>query len=800
MNRAERRQQQKKASKKTGRATSAPTGSPLTPQHAQNSHNSIVTALQYHNAGRLREAEGIYRQILEVDPDHPDALHLLGVTAHQMGNPGKAVELITRAIALRPDFADAHNNLGNALNALKETDAAIASYRRAVSIEPNYIEAHLNLGSIFQSLGCADEAVAHFRKTLAIRPNYAEAHIGLGNALISIGQTDAAIASYRQAVAIKPNFAEAHNNLGSALHEAGHADLAIVSYEKAVAIKSDFAEAYSNLGSAQADCGRLRDSFASHRRAVALNPDNDLFWAALAVPLESITFTSADSGLYADLLCLLDRPSVRPSYVARAILSALRIEPSFTRILSATDGEGEDAQKTLHGAATQLSKIPLLLKILRLCPIHDLEIERTFTALRQILLEKAVAGTASDKDLPFAAALALQCFTNEYVYLETTAETTAVDSLQRQIAALVEARHVVPPALLAALGAYRALYRFPWAEALNNRTWSSMVAHVIERQISEPLKERALRKRIPSLTAIDNQVSRSVREQYEENPYPRWIRPGMAVKDKTVAQVLRSSPLRFDLGDYVSPERPDILVAGCGTGQQALSTATRFSGARVLAVDLSLCSLSYALRKTEELGISNIEYAQADILELGALNRRFDLIGCTGVLHHLNDPMAGWQVLVDLLRPGGLMKVALYSEAARQGIVKGRALIDAEGYSTSAEDIRRCRQDVIARGNGGDPLMASICRIKDFSSLSECRDLLFHVQEHRFTLPQIKQALDVLKLKFLGFEMRDASVLHAFTTAHPGRDALTSLTYWHAFENDNPDTFIGMYQFWCQKT
>jgi SAM-dependent methyltransferase len=234
-------------------------------------------------------------------------------------------------------------------------------------------------------------------------------------------------------------------------------------------------------------------------------------------------------------------------------------------------------------------------------------------------------------------------------------------------------------------------------------------------------------------------------------------------------------------------------------GEDALITATRFSNARVLAVDLSLSSLSYALRKTNELGFSNIEYAQADIMELGSLGRQFDLIECGGVLHHLGDPLTGWRTLVDLLRPEGLMKIALYSETARQDIVSGRSLIAEKGYTTSPEDIRRCRQDIIAMAGDGNPEMVKICNTGDFFNLSACRDLLFHVQEHRFTLPQIEAALKTLKLKFLGFEMRDQRELSMFRESHPDRGALTSLDLWHTFELDNPDTFRVMYHLWCRK-
>ena len=145
------------------------------------------------------------------------------------------------------------------------------------------------------------------------------------------------------------------------------------------------------------------------------------------------------------------------------------------------------------------------------------------------------------------------------------------------------------------------------------------------------------------------------------------------------------------------------------------------------------------------------------------------------------------------------MNIGLYSETGRQDIIAGRSLIAEKGYSTSPEDIRRCRQDIITMAEDGDNEMAKICNRNDFFSLSECRDLLFHVQEHRFTLPQIDKALKSLHLKFLGFEMRDQRTLRKFRESHPNTNAPTSLSLWHEFELDNPDTFIGMYQFWCQK-
>jgi hypothetical protein len=144
------------------------------------------------------------------------------------------------------------------------------------------------------------------------------------------------------------------------------------------------------------------------------------------------------------------------------------------------------------------------------------------------------------------------------------------------------------------------------------------------------------------------------------------------------------------------------------------------------------------------------------------------------------------------------MKIGLYSETARQHIVSGRSVIAEMGYTSSAEDIRQCRQDFIAGIKNGDISLKKIFNLNDFFSLSEFRDLLFHVQEHRFTIPQIIDALDDVNLKFLGFEI-DQSVIKRFKEIYSKKCDVISLALWHEFEKKYPDTFIKMYQFWCIK-
>jgi SAM-dependent methyltransferase len=216
----------------------------------------------------------------------------------------------------------------------------------------------------------------------------------------------------------------------------------------------------------------------------------------------------------------------------------------------------------------------------------------------------------------------------------------------------------------------------------------------------------------------------------------------------------------------------------------------------VLAVDLSLSSLCYAKRKTVALGLTSITYAQADILALGRLDRKFDVIECAGVLHHLADPFAGWSVLLDLLRPGGVLYLGLYSRLARQSVARGRAFVVEHQYSGTAESIRTCRQHLIAEFQIEDAI--SYLKNRDFFSTSACRDLLFHVQEHCLTLEEIGAFITRQGLHFLGFNIGQ-HVVEDYLRRFPDDPAATDLRNWHAFETDNPLTFKQMYQFYVQK-
>jgi 2-polyprenyl-3-methyl-5-hydroxy-6-metoxy-1,4-benzoquinol methylase len=393
------------------------------------------------------------------------------------------------------------------------------------------------------------------------------------------------------------------------------------------------------------------------------------------------------------------------------------------------------------------------------------------------LLDRCLSPRAGDDDiLPLACALARQCFLNEYVFACSEGETERLARLTASLAAALSAGQPTSPLQLAVVAAYASLDSVLPTEALLARDWPRPLKDVLVRQVEEPATERRLRAAIPRLTPIKDSVSRAVQAQYEDHPYPRWT--------FSSAKVPSWAP-------FASAR--EILIAGCGTGRQLCEMASLNTSAHVLAVDLSLASLSYATRKAQELGLKNVEIAQADILELGSLGRSFDFIDSSGVLHHLGDPWAGWRVLLSLLRPQGAMRVALYSELARRPLVAARAFIAERGYSGSTEDIRRFRQDALAA-----PDLAIPTGSHDFYTISSCRDLLFHVQETRMTLPEIKAFLAQNGLEFLGFDIA-STALEAFRNRFPHAGAHTDLDCWHLFEQEWPSVFVGMYQFDVKK-
>lgn len=726
---------------------------------------------------------------------------------------------------------------GHRLEADGLIEEAMKCYLDATRLAPNPARAYLNYGNVLQVKGDLKGALNAFRSALKYNPDYAGAYYNLGNAMLGNGQIDEAAENYRRALQINPDYAEVHCCLGIAQKELGQLDSAVTSYQRALEINPDLSEAYINLDIALMESERYPEAETNLRRALESKPGSTETLNKLASlligrgePIEVLSLImrslkveekletkmlfvkcakrmrlkDIDKDFRDILIRALTEPWCRPKALVKSCAHHIKLNPGIRgcmeRAAEAWPQRLSAQDLFASGGITAVAADPLLRTLLCSTPVSDIELERFLTMVRRIMLHAATTATVSEAVeegvMAFYCALARQCFINEYVFSWTDGETGQAQALLDSLVAAVETEAPIPVLLPVTVAAYFPLYSIPFAARLLDRSWPDTVTDLLKQQIREPENERQYRNTMPRLTAIEDKVSLLVKNQYEENPYPRWIKTEPAGEPVSIDNYLRH---QFPLAAFQPLGKHgniDILIAGCGTGQHSIGRAQQLEGARMLAIDLSLSSLCYAKKKTQELRLTMIEYAQADILKLGSLDRSFDVIESGGVLHHLADPWAGWRVLLSLLRPGGFMMLAFYSEVARRDIVRLRSFIAEHGYGSTADEIRRCRQ-ILVELAGKDPDFKTTLEAPDFFSISGCRDLLFHVQEHRMTLTGIDAFLRENNLSFLGFEIEE-DVLRAYRLRFPDDHAATNLGQWQIFENENPDTFAGMYQFWIQ--
>jgi predicted O-linked N-acetylglucosamine transferase (SPINDLY family) len=236
----------------------------------------LAQAAQAHRAGQFQLAETLYRQIIAQQPQHADALQMLGILCSQRGVHAEAEAFLSRAAALRPDDSVIHNNLGEVRRRRGALDEAAASYRQALALRPDFATAHYNLANVLKARYHLADACNHYREAVRLQPNYSSAHYNLGNTLLETGAFAEAITSYRHTLQLNPNHAEAHNNLGIALKESHQEDEAIASYHRASSLKPDFAEPLRNLGTLLEQQGKTAEAREALQHYLQRAPEDDM--------------------------------------------------------------------------------------------------------------------------------------------------------------------------------------------------------------------------------------------------------------------------------------------------------------------------------------------------------------------------------------------------------------------------------------------------------------------------------------------------------------------------------------------
>lgn len=793
----------------------------------------FARALHDHQRGNLQAARDLFQAVLAREPDHEGSLHCLGVIALQTGRHDLAIELIGRSIALNDQVPDFHYNIGIAYGWLGKFDQAIAHNRKAIELRPDHWAAHMNLGKALLAQGRNDEAIESYERVVALVPKSAEAHLGLANALAGCGKTEGAAAEYRKVLALDPRLADAHNNFGTLLAADGKRDEAIAAYKQAIRFNPGLAMAEVNLGAMLAADRQYAEACACFQRALALRPDLVAAHNGLGKTLQGMgdleraleafcraesldntvetrallhtSFTDPRAVEYApryreSLTRAMSEPLREPREMMAAALTALASDPVISKC----------REKTWHTTQASvldpidiraMAKDQLLLAVLQCERTAEEGFERLLTAMRAMMLDQASQlgprDPIDDDLLALHCALARQCFLTEYVFACSEQEAGLVRTLNAALHESLKSGAEIQPRWIAAAASYRALHTLPKAEVLQSRQWPTPVAAVIEQQIGVPRDIQRCAAAIPRLTPIEDAVSLLVASQYEDSPYPRWeILPVPQQPKITIAAYLRDrfpavrARLDGDADSY------DYLVAGCGTGRHVAGLARSFGRLRLDAIDLSRASLGYAKYKADSIGITDIAYAQADILALATTGKSYDVVDCIGVLHHMAVPEAGWKILLGCLRPRGCMRLGFYSKMARRNIIAARRHIAERGYGQSVDEIRRCRQDFLAHPDGTPEKEAT--RFWDFYGLSDCRDLLFHVQEHQLTLPQIGHFIAENDLELIGLEVNGA-VQQQYSQRFSSDPAMINLENWHVFEQAHPDVFKEMYVFWVQR-
>lgn len=548
------------------------------------------------------------------------------------------------------------------------------------------------------------------------------------------GRLREAAQAYVEHLRARPRDADALQLLGVTMSALGHPEDALQLLDRAVEADRRHGPAHANRGNVLLALGRPEDAAESLRRAVRVSPDLADAWAALGA---------------AEIACGRGPAGVR------ALAEAVRLEPVRRRVIAFAD------------ALSPLADPPA-----DLAPA--LQIALSMDGVDHSRLDRAVrAALAPLRDDPerLAAHPLVPPWLSRVVVSHPDWER-----------ALIRLRdHVAgePPTAVA-----HALGRHAWA---NEHAWPGDPPDTDDPVVLAMYRDvHGLRDDldgIPELTP-DDPSSASVRAMYEESPYPRLV--SVHLRD-AVPLVLPGVAL---------PQPLEVLVAGCGTGRHALQSAIGWTGARVLGIDLSRRSLARARALARQLGVTNLEVGRADLLRVAEIGRTFDVVEAVGVLHHLDDPLAGWRALLGVLRPGGVMRIGLYSERGRADVVAARALVASQGFEPTAEGLRAARQAFLALPD--DHPARPIVWSPDFYSLSGFRDLVFHVREHRYTPARLRAELEALGLELVAFQHALPQVPGWYRSRWPDDERQIDLERWDEVERDHPRAFSGMYVVWCR--
>jgi tetratricopeptide (TPR) repeat protein/ubiquinone/menaquinone biosynthesis C-methylase UbiE len=769
--------------------------------------SSLTRAQELFRKKNIAEAQRVCQELLLQEPTNAELLHLVGTIALFTGNNEAAIKYLSHACAVsqQPNY---YCDLGYAFLQMEKLNESLLAYSVAIRLKQDYAEAYAGYATVLLAQQKTEEAKRFCDKAFSFNKNLAEAHYVQGMMHFLSGKISQSETALLRALSAHPQFLDAQMFLGDVYTTIGKTGLAKNCYERALLSNPYNVHARKHLAFCYKKMERLPDAMRVLIEGLNIVRQRQILFVSLAEILKEIKFETVPDGLRNIFIEMCSSDTIDLQVLARHVVQILRTRHSFPRIIAllnsfdATERTTNNSFFSEHDIQHFLNDALFLASLPRMV-YCDIELENVLTTLRTLILFSFDPQREQHENatvpLAFITQLARHCFLNEYVFFVSDEAEQRMQAMKSFIETQLSDDASNPLAMEQTLAVYSlfaplsTLQNWKRMHNVGMSQWSSPVQHIIREHIVHFYQEQKLAETIPTLTSIENEISLRVREQYEENPYPRWNSMVLSARENFEMYLRRRIPFGM-LPSFAYPI--SILIAGCGTGRHPIHLAYKIKNSSLLALDLSKASLSYAKRMAEHFQVQNITFQQADILELPSLDKKFPYIESVGVLHHLHHPLDGLRSLTSVLTQDGFIKLGLYSQKARQHLSSVNALMRENGWNATLSDLRKLRQFIVQLPN--DAPLRKVTTAWDFYSLSMCRDFLMHVQEHTYTLPSLLALLENAGLQFLFFET-SVTTANEFSKMFPQENAFSTLEYWEKFEEQFPDTFKGMYVFWCKK-
>lgn len=684
------------------------------------------------------------------------------------------------------DPSSAKTHLANGIKALKRNNflEAEAFFASCISEQEDCHPAWLQLGITWAKMGRNTEASDAFRMAVSLNDKDVDSLYNLGLSLINSGHENEGLSFMSQACTLSDN-PDIAASLGEVYYKTGNYKKSSFFFLKAYQKDNTSPNLIKDLAISLFQEGDTTRAVILMRDLLLRFPNNEQYRSITAEIMNKWALPEFDAATRKVVDLCFQQEGIRHRNLAPSWCATFLTDPDFEilRQFPTADLETYDPSALF----SHLKSSFLCLGLRRIITGHPV-IEHIFTHIRRYFMNHWENFAVWPRGvLEFLSALAIQCWYNDFIFFETPEEKEQLAALRTHIDTLLKNGQKIDEdtaKLLALACCYVPLYEIYNGQSPLPLTSGcrKIMAPLVKAQFDNPHYEASLIPKIKSFTEIEDATSKAVQTMYESRPYPRWTSVNMT---KT-SEALRNISANLD-----------ILVAGCGTGQEPCLYASVLPKAHITAIDLSRTSIAYAMRMAEELGFTDrITFLHGDLMKVGELDKKFDYVVSSGVLHHLKEPEKGLSAILSTLKPGGKMSISLYSKIARDMILNpASAYITEKGYTSSLDDIRQFRKDIF--GLSPDDPRTLCTHAGDFFNLSECNDLLFHVQEHRYTFPLIQEMADRhgLEAFYVSLSPQRKKI---FEDMFPN-GAISDLALMAEFENKNPEAFAEMYKVYFRR-